>query len=401
MSSAMLEVADVVRGYGAEYVRTHKLPRRHLRALHDIASCRTAMLGGHVDRCEECGYERISYNSCRNRHCPKCGSLAKEKWLQARKSELLPVSYFHIVFTLPDDLNRLTLINQRVMYTLLFQAAGETLLKLGRDKKHLGAEVGVIMVLHTWGQNLMDHPHVHCIVTGGGLSEDGTRWIGSRENFFIHVRVLSRVFRGKFLEQLKKVYQGGVLKCIGGAKELKDRVNFQRLFDDLYGKEWVVYAKRPFGGPAQVLSYLGRYTHKVAISNHRLVGMADGKVSFRWRDYRDHDREKVMTLETSEFLRRFLLHILPDGMCKIRYYGLLSNRKRKERLEICRRILDMPIPKVREETPTWQEMLLELKGIDVLLCPNCHKGRMAGEKTLLPTGCSNYFFGMSTNYAPP
>ena len=401
MSSAMLEVADVVRGYGAEYVRIHKLPRRHLRALHDIASCRTAMLGGHVDRCEECGYERISYNSCRNRHCPKCGSMAKERWLKARTEELLPIQYFHLVLTLPDDLNALALINQREIYTLLFQAAGETLLKLGRDKKHLGAEVGVIMVLHTWGQNLMHHPHAHCIVTGGGLSEDGTRWTGSRGNFFIPVRVLSRVFRGKFLEQLKKVYHGGHPKCIGRAKELEYRENFQGLVDGLYKKEWVVYAKRPFGGPEQVLNYLGRYTHRVAISNHRLVGMADGKVSFRWRDYRDHDREKVMTLETSEFLRRFLLHILPDGMCKIRYYGLLSNKKKKERLDRCRRLLDMPTPKVREETATWQEMLLELKGIDVLLCPSCRKGRMAGERMLLPTGRSNYFFGMSNSYAPP
>jgi predicted Zn-ribbon and HTH transcriptional regulator len=385
MRTPTLEVADVILEHGAEYLRTHRLPLRHLRALREIALCRTAVLGGHVDRCDECGYERISYNSCRNRHCPKCGSLAKEKWLRARKQELLAVPYFHIVFTLPDDLNALALINQREIYTLLFQAAGETVLQLGRDRKHLGAEVGMIEVLHTWGQNLMDHPHVHCIVTGGGLSEDGTRWIGSRESFFIPVRVLSRVFRGKFLEQLKKAYHGGQLKCIGRAKELENRENFQSLLNDLYNKEWIVYAKRPFGGPEQVLNYLGRYTHRVAIANHRLVGMADGKVSFRWRDYRDHDREKIMTLEASEFLRRFLLHILPDGMCKIRYYGFLSNRKRKERLDKCRRLLDMP-KRAREADSTWQEMLLELKGIDVLLCPSCHEGRMVSERMLLPNG---------------
>lgn len=311
---------------------------------------------------------------------------AKERWLKARTDELLPVPYFHIVFTLPDDLNALTRINQRVMYTLLFHAAGETLLHLGRDKKHLGAEVGTIAVLHTWGQNLMDHPHVHCIVAGGGLSEDGTRWTRSRENFFIPVRVLSRVFRGKFLEQLKKAYRARQLKCIGKETSLENQENFQSLLDDLYSKEWVVYAKRPFGGPEQVLSYLGRYTHRVAIANHRLVGMADGKVSFRWRDYRDHNREKIMTLETSEFLRRFLLHVLPDGMCKIRYYGFLSNRKRKDRLDKCRRLLNAPKRGREPERSTWQEMLLELKGIDVLLCPSCRKGKMISERILLPRG---------------
>jgi hypothetical protein len=327
--------------------------------------------------------------------------LAKEKWLKARTDELLPVPYFHIVFTLPDDLNGLTLINQRIMYTLLFQAAGETLLKLGRDKKHLGAEVGMIAILHTWGQNLMDHPHVHCIVPGGGLSEDGNRWIASRKNFFIPVRVLSRVFRGKFLEQLKKAYRERQLKCIGKEAPLGYEENFRSLLDKLYSKEWVVYAKRPFGGPEQVLSYLGRYTHRVAIGNHRLENMADGKVSFRWRDYRDHNREKVMTLEASEFIRRFLLHILPDGMCKIRYYGFLSNRKRKERLGACRRLLKMPMQAREPDSSTWQELLLQLKGVDVLSCPSCHKGRMASERLLLPTGYSKYLFGVSTRYAPP
>lgn len=401
MTTPKLEVADIVREYGAEYTRTHRLPQRHLRTLHDIASCRTAVLGGHVDRCDGCGYERISYNSCRNRHCPKCGSLAKEKWLRARTEELLPVPYFHIVFTLPDDLNGLTRINQRLMYTLLFQAAGETLLQLGRDKKHLGAEVGMIAVLHTWGQNLMDHPHVHCIVPGGGLSEDGRRWIASKESFFMPVRVLSRVFRGKFLEQLKRAYRERRLKCIGKETSLEYRENFQSLLDKLYSKEWVVYAKRPFGGPEQVLAYLGRYTHRVAIANHRLVDMADGKVSFRWRDYRDHNREKIMTLEASEFLRRFLLHILPDGMCKIRYYGFMSNRKRKDRLDKCRRLLNAPMRAREPDSSTWQEMLLELKGVDVLLCPSCHKGKMVGERLLLPTGYSKYLFGVSTRYAPP
>jgi predicted Zn-ribbon and HTH transcriptional regulator len=384
MTTRIVEVADVIRAYGSEYRKTHKLPLRHLRALNDIASCRTAVLGGHVDRCDACGYERISYNSCRNRHCPKCGSLAKEKWLRARKKELLPVAYFHVVFTVPDDLNALILINQRVMYALLFQAAAETLLQLGGDKKHLGAELGLIAVLHTWGQNLMDHPHVHCIVPGGGLSQDGTRWIASRNNFFIPVRVLSRVFRGKFLEQLKKAYRVRRIQCVGKAEPLAHGQTFQKLLDRLYNKEWIVYAKQPFGGPEQVLAYLGRYTHRLAISNHRLAGMTDGKVSFRWRDYRDEDKEKIMTLEASEFLRRFLLHILPDGLCKIRYYGLLSNRKRKDRLDKCRRLLDAPKQEVESDTVTWQEVLLELTGIDVLMCPSCHRGKMFNERILQP-----------------
>ena len=397
MSMRGLEMADVVRAYGSEYQKTHKLPRRQLRALHDIASCRTAVLGGHVDRCDACGYERISYNSCRNRHCPKCGSLAKEKWLQARKKELLPVPYFHIVFTVPEELNAITLINQRVMYNLLFQTAAETLLHLGRDKKHLDAELGLIAVLHTWGQNLMDHPHVHCIVPGGGLSQDGRKWIASRNNFFIPVRVLSRVFRGKFLEQLKKAYRSKRIHCIGKTSPLACKEHFQKLLDQLYDKEWIVYAKQPFGGPEQVLAYLGRYTHRVAISNHRLAGMSDGKVSFRWRDYRDEDKEKIMTLDASEFLRRFLLHILPDGLCKIRYYGFLCNRKRKEHLDKCRILLDAPIPEVEQDALTWQEMLLKLTGIDVLICPNCHKGKMLNERILLPKGWNS----TPMQHAPP
>lgn len=384
MTIPKVEMADVIQAYGTEYKRTHRLPQRHARTLRDIASCRTAVLGGHVDQCDTCGYERISYNSCRNRHCPKCGSLAKEKWLRARKEELLPVPYFHIVFTLPDDLNRLALINQRVIYTILFQATAQTLLHLGRDKKHLGAEVGLIAVLHTWGQNLMNHPHVHCIVPGGGLSQDKTRWIESRKNFFIPVHVLSRVFRGKFLEQLKKAYHAKRLKCVGKVASLESRENFQKLLDRLYSKEWIVYAKQPFGGPEQVLAYLGRYTHRVAISNHRLVGISNGKVSFQWRDYRDHNREKIMTLDAHEFLRRFLLHVLPEGMCKIRYYGFLCNRKRQDLLEKCRTLLDAPMPDVEPESVTWQEELLKLTGIDVLVCPSCHTGKMLNERMLQP-----------------
>lgn len=376
MNAPTLEVADVIRAYGEEYRKVHRLPRRHIRALRAIASCRTAVLGGHVDRCDSCGHERISYNSCRNRHCPKCGALTKERWLRARESELLPVPYFHIVFTLPEDLNALVLVNQTTMYTLLFQSAAETLLCLGRDVKHLGAEVGLMAVLHTWGQNLTDHPHVHCIVPGGGLSREGTQWIESRANFFIPVHVLSQVFRGKFLESMKKAYRAGKLTYVGAVGSLQDKQTFQKLLDRLYGKAWVVYAKRPFGGPGQVLRYLGRYTHRVALSNHRLVNMANGRVSFRWRDYRDGDKEKVMTLDAIEFIRRFLMHVLPDGYCRIRYYGFLSNRNRSKNLAACRRILGVLEEIEEPESMAWEDVLLEVTGIDVRKCPKCSTGRM-------------------------
>ena len=275
-------------------------------------------------------------------------------------------------------------MNQAVVYTILFQSAGETLLCLGRDPRRLGAEIGLIAVLHTWGQNLMDHPHVHCIVPGGGLAADGTRWINSRRTFFIPVHVLSEVFRGKFLARLKHAYRTGQLKCVGQLEPLRQSQTFQKLLDRLYTKGWVVYAKQPFGGPKQVLAYLGRYTHRVAISNHRLVKMTKGKVSFRWRDYRDRNKEKLMTLEASEFLRRFLLHVLPEGLCKIRYYGFLSNRKRQEQLARCRVLLDVPTAEEDPICKSWQDVLLELTGIDIRLCPSCHTGRMRTHRHLEP-----------------
>lgn len=385
MSTPTLEVADVIRAHGDEYRKTQRLPRRQVKVLRALVSCRTAILGGHVDRCDSCGHERISYNSCRNRHCPKCGSLAKEKWLRQRERELLPVPYFHIVFTLPDDLNALALVNPTVLYSMLFQTAAETLLCLGRDQKHLGAEIGLIAVLHTWGQNLTCHPHVHCIVPGGGLSVDGSRWIGSRENYFIPVHALSQVFRGKFLASLKWAYRRGKLKCIGECEVLRNKEKFQQLLDRLYSKGWVVYAKQPFGGPEQVLAYLGRYTHRVAISNHRLVSMAKGKVSFRWRDYRDGSKEKVMTLEACEFIRRFLLHVLPDRFPKIRYYGLLSRKKRTKSLAQCRALLGMPDRTSEPQyTKGWEDLLLEITGTDVRQCPKCHAGHMRMDHRLEP-----------------
>jgi len=385
MSAAGLEVAEVVRKHGAAYAQAHKVPRRHLRVLNDIVQCRTAVLGGHLERCDQCSYERISYNSCRNRHCPKCGALAREKWLRARQEELLPVPYFHIVFTLPDELNALALINQRVVYNILFHAAAQTLLVLARQPRHLGAEIGLIAVLHTWGQTLVEHPHLHCIVPGGGLSDDGAQWIASREKFFLPVHVLSQVFRGKFLDELKSAYKAKRLRFLGRAKQLGQRCEFQQLLDRLYSKAWVVYAKQPFGGPEQVLAYLGRYTHRVAITNHRLVSLQDGRVTFQWRDYRDRKRSKLMTLEAFEFLRRFLLHVLPEGFCKIRYYGILSSRRRQTELRRCQVLLGITAAGEQHHEPVvWQDLLLEITGIDLRRCPNCHDGRMAFVRELAP-----------------
>jgi hypothetical protein len=384
MSTHSLELADIIRTHAAAYKKQHRLPRHQLRVLGAIERCRTASLGGHVDRCDDCGHERISYNSCRNRHCPKCGALAKEKWLRARQQELLPVSYFHIVFTLPEELNTITLYNQRLMYTTLFHAASETLLSLGRDAKHLGGEIGVIGVLHTWGQNLMNHPHLHCIVPGGALSLDGRRWIGSQRKFFIPVHILSQVFRGKFLAALKFAYQQKKLQLEGALESLRNKTAFQALLNTLYDKGWVVYAKQPFGGPEQVLAYLGRYSHRVALTNNRLVSMSEGKVSFRWRDYRDQNKEKLMTLDVCEFLRRFLLHVLPERLCKIRYYGFLSNRHRLDQLGKCKELLDVPPPPKQMDKKSWEELFLEVTGIDIRICSACHKGRMRSCQVLEP-----------------
>ena len=356
------EVADIFRAFGPSYRNAHKLPLTHLRTMHAIETCRTAYLGGHVDECEECGHIKISYNSCRNRHCPKCQFLKKEKWVEARGKELLPIEYFHVVFTLPDELNPLALRNRKVVYNILFKAASETLTDLAR--KRLGVQAGFITVLHTWGQNLMDHPHLHCIVSGGGLSQG--KWISSKRRFLFPVKVMSRLFRGKFLAFLKKAYETNSLQCVGE--------DFPSLLKDLYTKEWVVYAKPPFNGPETVLGYLGRYTHRIAITNHRIVGMEDGKVSFWWKDYADGNKQKVMALEPSEFIRRFLLHVLPDGFVKIRHFGFLSNRHRKECLEACRMLLGVkePQPALAE---SWQESLFRITGIDVTRCPLC-EGRM-------------------------
>jgi hypothetical protein len=381
-----LEVADVLRAFGPAYRQAHELPLRHLRAMRAIEICRTAELGGHLDQCDHCGTVRISYNSCRNRHCPKCQCLEKERWLEARQKDLLPTPYFHVVFTLPEGLRPLALRNQKVVYSLLFKAVSETLTELARDSKHLGAEIGFMAILHTWSQTLIDHPHLHCLVTGGGLSLDGNRWLRSRKEFFIPIKVLSSLFRGKFLDGLKKLYEAEELKFPGQIEELKDPPAFKRFLTNLYHQAWVVYCRPPLKHPEKVVDYLGRYTHRVALSNDRLVKMEDNRVTFRWRDSADNNKIKWLTLEAFEFIRRFLLHVLPSQFVKIRYYGILSHRSRKGKLLRCKKLLGVLISEDSKQVlkETWQDLLARITGIDPRVCPYCGKGKMIQRETLSP-----------------
>ena len=365
------EVADVVRAHGKEFVEEygHLLDSRHWRVLHAIENCRTAILGGNLNACDRCGHRVNSYNSCRNRHCPKCQGAARQKWLAGRTAELLPVSYFHVVFTLPHLLAPLALQNQRVLYSILFRAVSETLLEVAADPKHLGADIGFLTVLHTWGQNLSHHPHIHCVVPGGGLSSDRTRWVGSGDHFLLPVRVLSRVFRGKFLAFLRRAFRQGKLQFHGALAALATRRGFGRLLKKAYSCEWVVYTKPPFGGPEYVIRYLARYTHRVAISNHRIVSTADGQVTFLWKDYAHGNKHKKMTVGATEFLRRFFQHVLPKGFVRIRHFGFLANRQRKVLLEICRdRLCVQPAMAVAD---TGIASVVELP-----LCPVCRLGRL-------------------------
>jgi hypothetical protein len=356
-----------------------------------IEVCRTAVLGGHKDQCDNCGHQEISYNSCRNRHCPKCQTLRKERWIEARREDLLPIPYFHLVFTLPSELNPLVSMNRKVLSDLLFRSVSETLTQLAKDPKHLGAEIGGIGILHTWGQNLMDHPHIHCIVTGGGLSSDRSRWVSSRKGFFIPVRVISALFKGKFLDLLKKCFQSDALVFPDRIRHLKQSEDFERFRRPLYRKKWVVYCKPPFDGVQGVLQYLGRYTHRIAISNNRILNIRNGDVSFLWRDYADQNRQKTMTLKADEFIRRFLLHVLPSRFVRIRHFGLLANRKRKNTIALCRKILGDTKTATQQNTrkETWQEQLLRICGIDVTLCPVCQKGKMWMVAPLLPYRCNS------------
>jgi hypothetical protein len=360
------EVADIVRQHGDRLLETHSawVTGAHRRVLRAIAQCRTAALGGHRDRCEQCAQPALSYNSCRDRHCPKCLTAARNAWVAAREEELLPVGYVHIVFTMPAPLARLALANKRVVYDLLFQAAADTLRQVAANPKRLGADVGGVMVLHTWGQRLQHHPHVHCVVPMGGLSTDGTRWIHARPRFFLPIPVLRKLFRGQLVAGLRDAYRDGRLDFPGTLAPLRPEAAFRAFLRSLYRQTWVVYAKPPFGSPAHVLHYLARYTHRVAISNHRLVDVTDDTVSFRWKDYRYGSQIRTLTLDAVEFLRRFLMHVLPKRFVRIRYFGFLAARRRTQGLRQCRRAL------TAEPTPLVQRSVTSPSRVS-WPCPRC------------------------------
>lgn len=369
-------VGELFSLYGSPYRSEHKLPVQHRKVMFALEHCRTSVLGGHVDKCDRCGHLRISYNSCRNRHCPKCQGLNRIKWIDKVSSALLPVPYFHIVFTIPSQLNRLSLVNQKCVYNILFKAASESLLMLAKDPKYLHALTGLIAVLHTWGQNLMEHPHLHTLVPAGGWSEMAQCWKPSRKKFFIPVKVISAVFKGKFLSMLKAAYNNAELKFEGEIKPLQLKSNFKQLLHLLYDKPWVVYAKKPFKNARHIIQYLGRYTHRVAMSNNRITGIENDHVIFKWKDYKDRGTQKLMKLPASEFIRRFLLHVLPKGFCKIRYFGIFASRNRKPLLKQCSKATGHVFVQSKFTGMSWQEALLLACGIDVCLCPVCKTGKM-------------------------
>lgn len=373
-----LEVADIFRQHGNDFRLTHSLSPEQRRVMRAIERCRTAALGGHVEQCDACGHQRIAYNSCRNRHCPKCQSLAKARWLQARLSDLLPVEYFHVVFTLPEQLAAPALQNQRVVYNILFATAAETLRTIAADPRHLGAEIGFLAVLHTWGQTLRHHPHLHCVVPGGGLAADGDHWLSCRQRFFLPVNVLARLFRRLFLQALARAYEKDQLNFHGASAYLAKPLAFNRLLASLRAREWWVYAKPPFGGPEQVLAYLGRYTHRVAISNHRLLSLKDGQVTFSWKDYRhaQQQQQSLMTLSTDEFIRRFLLHVLPRGFQRIRQFGLLASRRRGKQLARCRQLLGATAPTLEPLPSNYKFLYQTVTGKSLEQCPVCRTGNM-------------------------
>jgi Putative transposase/Transposase zinc-binding domain len=376
------EVADVVRASGLSYVRTHPTTTAQRRVLHAIAACRTAALGGHVEGCDACGHRRIAYNSCRNRHCPKCQGKETARWMAAEQALLLPVPYFHLVFTLPHRLNALVRVNRRRLCALLFHAAAETLRTFARDPHHLGAEPAITMVLHTWGQTLREHFHIHCVVSGGGLALDESAWISlpkgkknPRRPFLFPVAALSEVFRGKYIAALTRARSHGELRFVGQSAALADPVPWQELLDALTAHPWVVYCKRPFAGPAAVLKYLSRYTHRVAISNQRLLYVGNGVVRFAYRDYADHDQPKDMTVAATEFLRRFLLHLVPKGLMRIRHYGLTANSQRAHKLQRCRELFGITPPPTTDSLPTQPppeaDSVRRLTDTSAKPCPKC------------------------------
>lgn len=386
---APLEVADIFRHCGQQYrqMQADGLSRAQRRAMSAIELCRTAALGGHVERCDACAHQRITYNSCRHRACPKCQSLARAQWLEDRQAELLPeVEYFHVVFTVPEPIVALAYQNKRALYDMLFRTSAETLRTIAADPKHLGAAIGFITILHTWGQNLQHHPHVHCVVPGGGIALDGEHWNACRPGFFLPVRVLSRLFRRLFLEQLRRAFDAGALRFYGPLAPLDDAQAFAAWLEPTAQADWVVYAKPPFGGARQVLDYLGRYTHRVAICNHRLQRFDGDAVTFQWKDYKHGGASRTMTLAADEFIRRFLLHVLPDGFKHIRSYGLLANRYRAAKLATCRRLLGV-VPAAEDTSRVmddYRDRYQRLTGRSLRDCPVCGRGHMVCIETFLP-----------------
>jgi hypothetical protein len=382
------EVADVFRRYGDAYREQHggTLSTAQRRVMTAIEICRTAALGGHVEHCDSCGHQRICYSSCRNRHCPKCQSLARAQWLEDRRAEVLDTQYFHVVFTLPAEMAAIAAQNNAVVYSILFRTVAETLRTIAADPKHLGAEIGFFAVLHTWGSNLSLHPHLHVVVPGGGLSPDGNRWVSCQAGYFLPVRVLSRLFRRLFIEALEKAFRAGELAFFSALADLNEPVAFQRYFAPVRQAEWVVYAKRPFAGPEQVLEYVDRYTHRVAISNNRVLDIEDGQVRFQWKDYRRDAEQKTMTLSADEFIRRFLIHVLPSGFQRIRYYGLLGNRYRRDKLARCRELIGMPKlePKASASDKDYRDTYETLTGVSLCQCPVCQRGHMVLFRALQP-----------------
>ena len=384
MPCPALSVAEVFRRYGDTFrsqVGT-ALSTAQRRVMTAIEQCRTAALGGHVEQCDRCGHRRVWYNSCRNRHCPTCQSLARAKWLERRRADLLPTEYFHVVFTVPRAVAEIAAQNKAVVYGLLFRAVAETLRTIAADPRHLGAAIGFFAVLHTWGQTLVHHPHLHCVIPGGGFAHDGSGWVACRPGFFLPVRVLSRYFRRVFLAALRDAFEAGRLHFTGRLQPLSNPVRFAEVLRPAYEAEWVVYAKRPFAGPEQVLDYLGRYTHRIAISDQRLCSIDDGSVRFRYTDYRraGASRQRTMTVSATEFIRRMLLHVLPSGFHRIRYYGFLANRNRREQLAECRRLLlAAPLPEAEHAGPVTtdhRDCYEALTGRSLRRCPRCHDGSM-------------------------
>jgi hypothetical protein len=376
MTRPPLEVADIVRAQGNRFIENNSrwIHWTHRKVLQAIARCRTAALGGHRDHCPRCGYQTISYNSCRDRHCPKCQNGARDRWVAARQNELLAVAYVHVVFTLPHHLSQIVLQNKKLLYDLLFRASAETLLEVAADPQHLGAEIGFLSVLHSWGQNLLHHPHVHCLIPAGGLSLDGQRWVHPRYSFFLPVEVLRRVFRRKFVNGLKRCFRQRQLTFAGTLQPLENQKAFRAFLRPLFRHQWIVYAKPPFAGPQHLLGYLARYTHRVAITNHRLVAFDGERVTFRWKDYAHGNKKRMMTLSASEFLRRFLLHVLPRGFVRIRSFGFLANRRRAQLLPLCEHLLQQdPQPQLSATAGSTAQPA-------VFRCPKCAIAMIVGEK---------------------